>query len=54
MNTKLRKGMYGYIRSALLFYEKLVSNLKGMGFVVKPYAPFVTNRIVNRKQFTLL
>ncbi len=37
----------------LLFYQKLVSELKSMGFVVNPYDPCIANKIVDGHQLTL-
>jgi hypothetical protein len=33
---KMQKAIYGLFRSALLFYKKLVSDLKSTGFKVNP------------------
>jgi hypothetical protein len=46
-------AIYVYRRSALLFYQKLVSELKSMGFVVNPYDPCIANKIVDGHQLTL-
>ena len=35
--VKLQKDIYGLLRSALLFYLKLVTDLKNNGFVINPY-----------------
>ena len=43
------KALYGLIKSALLFYKKLVKVLKEIGFNLNPYDPCVVNRIVNSK-----
>jgi hypothetical protein len=54
VNKKGRKYYtYIYRRSALLFYQKLVSELKSMGFVVNPYDPCIANKIVDGHQLTL-
>ena len=34
--VKFQKALYGYLRSALLFYENLVSDLKSRGFIINP------------------
>ncbi len=49
----LQKALYGIIKSALLFYQKLVLELKSMGFVVNPYYPCIANKIVDGHQLTL-
>ncbi len=40
----LHKGIYGLLKSALLFYRKLWGQLKGKGFKVNPYNPCVANK----------
>jgi hypothetical protein len=47
---RLQKALYGMMKSALLFYRKLISELKGMGFEVNPYDPCVVNKMVNGSQ----
>ena len=44
--VRLLKALYGCLRSALLFYRKLRTDLENMGFKVNPYDPCVPNRIV--------
>jgi len=51
--VKLNKALYGLLKSALLFYKKLVSELEDLGFVLNPYDPCVANRIVNGEQQTV-
>ena len=41
------------MKSALLFYCKLVANLTSLGFKINPYDPCVTNKIINGKQITI-
>jgi len=41
------------MKSALLFYRKLISELKGMGFEVNPYDPCVVKKMVNGSQMTV-
>ena len=50
---RLRMALYGMMKSALLFYRKLVSELISMGFEINPYDPCVANKIINRSQVTL-
>ncbi len=40
------------MKSALLFYRKLVSKLQEMGFEINPYDPCVANKMVNGTQMT--
>ncbi len=37
--VKMQKAIYGLLRSALLFYKKLVSGLESTGFKANPYDP---------------
>jgi hypothetical protein len=41
MYVKLQKALYGCLRSALLFYLKLLKDLEGHGFKLNPYNPCV-------------
>jgi hypothetical protein len=41
------------MKSELLFYRKLISELKGMGFEVNPYDPCVANKMINGSQMTV-
>jgi hypothetical protein len=50
---QLQKGLYGMMKSALLFYRKLVSELKEMGFEINPYDPCIANKMVNGTQMTI-
>ena len=52
--VKLLKAIYGLLRSALLFYNKLSGNLISQGFELNPYDPCVANKMVNGSQFTVL
>ena len=47
------KALYGLLRSALLFYKKLVGDLEGNGFVLNPYDPCVANKVINGAQMTV-
>ena len=51
--VKLLKGLYGLLRSALLFYKKLAGELVNMGFEINPYDPCVANKMVNGSQMTV-
>jgi len=50
---RLQKALYGMMKSALLFYRKLVSELQEMGFEINPYDPCVANKMVNGTQMTI-
>ena len=51
---QIQKAFYGLLRSALLFYRKLVKDLDSYGFQINPYDPCVANNIINNNQMTLL
>ena len=42
----MNKALYGLLDSALRFYEKLVVDLEGYGFTIKPYDPCVANATI--------
>ncbi len=48
--AQLEKAVYGMMKSALLFYRKLVADLTSLGFELNPYDPCVANKIINGKQ----
>ena len=50
--VKLSKALYGLLRSALLFYKKLVKDLENSKtpFVINPYDPCVANAMINGKK----
>ncbi len=50
---RVKKALYGMMKSALLFYLKLVSELREMGFEINPYDPCVANKMVNGTQMTI-
>ena len=50
---RLLKALYGRLRSALLFYRKLVADLKNMCFVTNPDSMCMANRMVKGKQQTV-
>ncbi len=43
---QLQKALYGMMKSALIFYRKLLLELKKMGFEINPYDPCVANKMV--------
>lgn len=49
----LLKALYGTLRAARLFWEKLSGVLTEWGFTPNPYDPCVMNKIVNKKQITV-
>ncbi len=50
---RLQKALYGMMKIALLFYRKLVAELRDMGFEINPYDPCVANKMVNGTQMTV-
>jgi hypothetical protein len=51
--VKLEKAVYGMMKSALLFYRKLVADLISLGFEINPYGPCVANKSIHGKQLTV-
>ena len=43
---KLQKALYGMMKSTLLFYRKLVTELWEMGFKISPYYTCIANKMV--------
>ena len=51
--VELLKALYGTIRAARLFWEKLSGHLQEWGFIPNPYDPCVVNKDINGKQCTV-
>jgi hypothetical protein len=51
--VKMQKAIYGLLRSAILFYKKLVADLESIGFKLNPYDPCVANKEVMVTQMTV-
>jgi hypothetical protein len=51
--VKMQKALYGLLRSALLFYRRLVGDLERNGFIINPYDPCVANKQVGASQMTV-
>ena len=49
----LLKALYGLMEASLMFYQKLLKELKEKGFKPNPYDPCVVNKEVNGSQFTI-
>ena len=43
--VEMQKSLYGILKSALLFYQKLVGYRKRSGFKINPYDPFVMKKL---------
>jgi Reverse transcriptase (RNA-dependent DNA polymerase) len=48
--VRLKKALYGYVRSALLWYELFANTLKDMGFQLNPYDACIANKMINGAQ----
>ena len=53
LHVRLSKALYVFLKSALLFYRKLCTELEDFGFAVNPYDPCVENKMVNGSQMTV-
>jgi hypothetical protein len=53
MYVELLKALYGTIRAARLFWDKLSSKLQEWGFTPNPYDSCVVNKMVDGKQLTV-
>jgi hypothetical protein len=51
--VQLKKALYGMMKSALLFYCKLVADLHSIGFIIIPYNPCVANKMIDGHQLTI-
>ena len=51
--VEMLKALYGTLRAARLFWEKLSSVLKSWGFEINPYDSCVANKMVKGKQLTV-
>jgi hypothetical protein len=51
--VQLEKALYGMMKSALLFYCKLVADLRSIRFELNPYDPCVTNKMIDGQQMTI-
>ena len=51
--VRLQKALYGCLKSALLFYKKLVGDLEAYGFRINPYDLCVANKMIGGKQITM-
>lgn len=52
--VQLMKALYGTLQAALLFWQDLSGNLVKWGFHLNPYDTCVANKVINRKQCTVL
>ena len=55
MYVELLKALYGTIKAAILFWEKMMNHLvKDWGFTIYPYDSCVVNKMINGKQCTIV
>ena len=47
--VRLKKAIYGLLRSSLLFYRKLRGELEAYGFKINPYEKCVGNKMMTTK-----
>ena len=47
---KLKKSLYEFLKSVLLFYQNLSSDMRNKGFAIISYDPCVVNKMVNGKR----
>ena len=52
--VELKKALYGTLRAALLFWQRLIAQLKEWGFEVNPYDWCVMNKTIAGKQCTIV
>ena len=52
--VEMCKALYGMLRSALMFYRKLVKDLEEYGFEINPYNPCLSNKMVNGSQMKVV
>jgi hypothetical protein len=52
--VQCQNALYGTIVASLLYYRKFVKSLTDIGFVINPYDPCVTNKMIDGKQMTIL
>ena len=52
--VKIHKALYEMMRSALLFYRKLVGDLEAYRFKINPYDPCVANMDIAGSQMTVV
>jgi hypothetical protein len=51
--VQLEKALHGMMKSALLFYQKLIADLHLIGYILNPYDPCVANKMINGQQMTI-
>ena len=54
LNVFMEKAIYGMLKSVLLLYLELWSDLREIGFKGNPCEPFVFNSTFNRSHMTIV
>ena len=54
MYVRLSKEMYGTLKVELLYYRKLLKELREYGFVINPYDPSAANKWTDGGQLTVV
>jgi hypothetical protein len=52
--VRLLNALYGIMKAALLYYQRFVTDIRTIGFEINPYDPCVANKIVKKKQLTIV
>ena len=52
--VQLKNDLYGTLRSALIFYQKLLKDMDSKGFDLNLYDPCVVKKMVNGKQMMIV
>ena len=50
---RLQKALYGCLKSALLFYQKLWGGMEKHGFILNRYDQCVANKIIDNNRLTI-
>ena len=53
LHVRLHKALHGCLKSARLFFEKLVGDLEAYGFKINTYDLCVANKMIGGKQLTV-
>ena len=51
--VELLRALYGTLRAARLFWERLSAEIKEWGFIINPYDSCVANKVINGSQCTI-
>jgi hypothetical protein len=51
--VKYQNALYGTLVASLLYYQKFVTSLTDIDFVINPYDPCATNNIIESEHMTI-